>query len=174
MILEELETAKKRGATIYGEICGSGSGFSASGSLEGKAEIALANAMRAALVDAHAEISEVGHIHAHGLATTKADAAEAQAIRSVFKERTGSIPVTAAKSFFGNLGAGSGTVELMASLLSLQNKSLCPTLNYATADPTCPLNISTEANANPGSSFLNLSFTPQGQASAVFVRGWAE
>ena len=85
------------------------------------------------------------------------------------------MPVTAAKSYFGNLGAGSGMIELIASVLALANKRLFPILNYETPDPECPVAAATGSNgrSSPGDSFLNLSVTPQGQASAVLVRSWS-
>ena len=77
-------------------------------------------------------------------------------------------PVAAAKSYFGNLGAGSGVVETIASLLALQSDSLYGTLNYKVPDPKCPVRVSA-AGDSPGQSFLKLSVTPQGQAAALAV-----
>ncbi|MEC8508094.1 MAG: beta-ketoacyl-[acyl-carrier-protein] synthase family protein, partial [Planctomycetota bacterium] len=73
------------------------------------------------------------------------------------------------KSFTGNLGAASGLVEAMSSLLAIRENQLFGTLNYETPDPDCPIRISRECG-NPGDSVLNLSITPQGQASAVIIR----
>jgi 3-oxoacyl-[acyl-carrier-protein] synthase II len=80
------------------------------------------------------------------------------------------LPVTAAKSYFGNLGAGGGMVELIASLLAMQHDLLFPILNYTTPDPECPLAAVRNGDERPGASFINLNVTPQGQASAVMVR----
>jgi 3-oxoacyl-[acyl-carrier-protein] synthase II len=77
--------------------------------------------------------------------------------------------VTAPKSYFGNLGAGSGVVELIASVLALRNGRLPRVLNYATPDSNCPLTVVADDETSPGSSFLNLSVTPQGQAAVLFV-----
>jgi 3-oxoacyl-[acyl-carrier-protein] synthase II len=109
-------------------------------------------------------------VHAHGLATHRCDAEEAQAIRDVFQARRVPVPVTAAKSYFGNLGAGSGAVELIASLLALHHDRLFPILNCDTPDPECPIHAVRERDASPGDSFINVNVTPQGQASAVVVR----
>ena len=76
----------------------------------------------------------------------------------------------AAKSYFGNLGAGSGMVELIASLLSFEHDRLFRTLNYRTPDPLCAINVVADEGVPPGDSFLHLSVTPQGQASAVLIR----
>jgi 3-oxoacyl-[acyl-carrier-protein] synthase II len=169
VVLEELNAAKARGATIYAEIRGLGSANVADKSLRGKCDVALARAMRAALRDAEASLADVGHINAHGLSTTDRDADEARAIREVFGEAAARVPVTAPKSYFGNLGAGSGVVELIASVLSLRENRLPRTLNYATPDPNCALSVVTNDTTTPGRSFLNLSVTPQGQAAVLFV-----
>jgi 3-oxoacyl-[acyl-carrier-protein] synthase II len=173
ILIEELATAKARGATIYGEIVGHGSSHVADTNCVARRDMALANVMRAALRGAEISPGEIGHIHAHGLSTRSCDIDEASAIREVFGESADRIPVTAAKSYFGNLGAGSGMIELIASLLAIANEKLFPILNYETPDPQCQIAaVGSGNNADPGSSFLNLSVTPQGQASAVLVRAF--
>jgi 3-oxoacyl-[acyl-carrier-protein] synthase II len=172
VVLEEHATAHARGATIYAEVIGSGSCQVATPNLVGRRAEALAGAMRATLRDAGVGAEDIGHIQAHGLSTTSGDIAEAEAIRAVCGARAETIPVTAAKSYFGNLGAGSGTVELVAGILALRHRRLFPTLNFDTPDPACPLAVVTSADADPGRTFLNLSVTPQGQASCVLVRRW--
>ena len=79
-------------------------------------------------------------------------------------------PVTAPKSYFGNLGQGSGMVELAVSLLAISRGVVPPTLNYETPDPECPVNVVARDDVAPGDAFIKLSITPQGQASAVAVR----
>ncbi|MCI0491301.1 MAG: beta-ketoacyl-[acyl-carrier-protein] synthase family protein [Planctomycetes bacterium] len=171
VVLEELSSAKSRGATIYAEVVGLGSASVARGAadLRGKCDVAIASAMRAALRDAGRSPADVGHINAHGLSTTDRDAEEARAIREVFGPRTDTLPVTAPKSYFGNLGAGSAVVELIASVLALREGHLPGVLNYETPDPACPLAVVTDDQTPPGRSFLNLSVTPQGQAAVLFV-----
>jgi 3-oxoacyl-[acyl-carrier-protein] synthase II len=167
IVLEELETAKARGATIYAEVVGLGSANVADDKLNGKCDIALERAMRAALRDAGMTPGDVDHINAHGLSTTVRDADEARAIRNVFGERAHNVPVTAPKSYFGNLGAGGGVVELIASVLAIREGRLPRVLNYRTPDPQCPLAVVTSDNAPAGRCFLNLSVTPQGQAAVL-------
>jgi 3-oxoacyl-[acyl-carrier-protein] synthase II len=169
VVLEELESAKTRGATILAEVVGFGSSNVADENLVGKCDVALAQAMRAALRDAKLEPASVGHINAHGLATTDLDAAEARAIREVFGDSATKIPVVALKSYFGNLGAGSGAVELISSVLALRENRLPRTLNYETADPACNLVVTRDEKTPAGRSFLNLSVTPQGQAAVLAV-----
>jgi 3-oxoacyl-[acyl-carrier-protein] synthase II len=113
--------------------------------------------------------ADVGHVNAHGLGTPERDADEARAIGAVFGPRAAEIPVAAAKSNFGNLGAGSGAVELIASVLALRDGRLPRVLNYETPDPACPLAVVADDKTEAGRSFLNLSVTPQGQAAALYV-----
>jgi 3-oxoacyl-[acyl-carrier-protein] synthase II len=169
VVLEELASAKARGATIYAEVIGLGGANVADANLHGKCDVALERAMRAALHDAHCSPGDIGHINAHGLSTTSRDAEEARAIQKVFGALAEQLPVTAPKSNFGNLGAGSAVVELIASLLALREGRLPPVLNYQTPDPLCPLAVVTGDKTPAGRSFLNLSVTPQGQAAVLCV-----
>jgi 3-oxoacyl-[acyl-carrier-protein] synthase II len=171
IVLEELESARARGAKVIAEIVGAGSSSVADPNLVARRDVAVANAIRAALRDANASTDEVGHIHAHGLSTRTADADEARGIREVFGPRTDELPVAASKSYFGNLGAGSGLVELVTSLLAIEHRWLPPVLNYKTPDPECKLLVS-DGKASPGRSFVKVSFTPQGQAAALYLRAF--
>lgn len=130
----------------------------------------MKNVLLALLKNTAMTPDEIGHVHAHGLGTRDGDVEEAWAIREVFGGRARPVPVTAAKSYFGNLGAGSGMVEMILSLLSLGRRQLFSVLNYRTPDPQCPLAIATNGSVLPGANFINLSVTPQGQASAVLIR----
>jgi 3-oxoacyl-[acyl-carrier-protein] synthase II len=168
IVLEEYESAKARGATIYAEVLGLGSANVADEKLRGKCDVALERAMKSALRDANKAPGDVGHINAHGLSTTDRDADEARAIRAVFGDTAEAVPVTALKSYFGNLGAGSGVVELIASVLALREGKLPQVLNYETPDPACPVRVAQNGTAS-GRSFLNLSVTPQGQAAVLYV-----
>ena len=170
VVLEEKGRAELRGAKIYGEIAGYGSSFVAERQGTGHCTQAVVQAIRMALRTADMTPDDVGHVHAHGLSTQRADAAEAQAIHFVFSDCSRRVPVVAAKSHFGNLGAGSGMVEIIASMAAIQRGRLFPVLNYQTPDPDCPVAVVTGKDAgDPGTSVLNINFTPQGQASAVLV-----
>ncbi len=174
VVLEELSSATARGATLYAEITGLGSANVADASLRGRCDIALARAMRAALRDSGKSPADIGHLNAHGLSTIDRDADEARAIREVFGDRSDTLPVIALKSYFGNLGAGSGVVELIASVLALRDGRLPRVLNYQTPDPSCALAVVTDENAPAGRSFLNLNVTPQGQAAVLCCERFAE
>lgn len=173
LVVEELSAAQARGATIYGEVVGAATSSAAGRHLVAQRDRAMVNALQATLRAAGAKPDDVGHLHAHGLSTRTSDIEESRAIQEVFGARSTALPVTAAKSYFGNLGAGSGMVELVASLLAMQHNHLFPILNYKTPDAECPIAAVRNGDANPGQSFINLSVTPQGQASAAMVRRFA-
>jgi 3-oxoacyl-[acyl-carrier-protein] synthase II len=167
LILETLDHARGRGATILGEVVGYGCstvGPTAGGDFQRRA---LVNALRGALRGV--EPGSVGSIHAHGVGTRPGDAQEARALEEVFGSADRSPPVVAAKSFFGNLGAGGGMVEVVISLLALQQGVLFPTLNYRTPDPECALRMVTDGETAAGESFISVNVTPQGQATAIRI-----
>jgi len=172
LVVDLLETAQSRKAPILGEIVGCGASAVMDRDLVPQPGQALENAMRQALTEAGMTPDEVGHVHAHGLGTRQGDADEAKAIDAIFGQRSTPIPVIAAKSYFGNLGAGAGTHEIIASLLAIKHGRLFPILNYTTPDPECPIAAVTNNNTPPGNSFLNLNYTPQGQASAILIRAF--
>ena len=112
--------------------------------------------------------ADVGHVNAHGASTRHDDQIEAQAIRAVL----GDTPVTAPKSCFGNLGAGSGAVEMVASVLACRNGLVPPTRNYQVPDPDCPIHV---VHGRPlevkQPTALVLNHTPHGQAMSVVLAG---
>ena len=168
LILEERDHALKRGARIYGEILGFGSGCDArpGGGLDDEGtgtEIAI----RAALKDAGVEPSEIGHVHAHGASTIASDAAEANALGRVFGRST---PITAIKGAIGNAVSGTGAIELIASLMGV-NHGLIPAMINCD-EPAFDLDFvrgKPRPTANP--LFLTNNLTRHGQASAMVVRG---
>lgn len=172
VVLETAERAQERGATIYGEVIARASSTVASPSGVADRRTALQNVLRKLMADAEASPAEIGHIHAHGISTHSGDAEEAQAIASILGHGREGRPVTAAKSYFGNLGAGSGAVELIASLMALRHGHLFAVLNYERPDPECPIHVAVSPETPAGNSFINLSVTPQGQAAALAVRSF--
>jgi 3-oxoacyl-[acyl-carrier-protein] synthase II len=170
IVLEELRSAEVRGATILGEVLGYGSSAVMDRAGKGDTRQALENVILQTLGKAGVSPADVGHIHAHGLSTRYDDAQEAAAIHAVFGTDGQNVPVTAAKSYIGNLGAAGGMVELIASLMAMQHGALFPILNFETPDPACPIRAAQGVGLSPGNCVLNLSVTPQGQASAVLVR----
>jgi 3-oxoacyl-[acyl-carrier-protein] synthase II len=170
VVIEELAHAQARGATIYAEIAAAASRAAAAPRLIARRKVSLANVLRALLHDSGLQPQEVDHLHAHGLSTRSCDAEEAQAIAEAFGPRARTLPVVAAKSYFGNLGAGSGMVELIASLLAMRAGPLFPTLNYETPDADCPVHVVRDHSTPAGQRFINLNVTPQGQASGLLVQ----
>jgi len=167
-VVEELEHARRRGARIYAEIVGFGAAFDPTLTGDG-----LARAVRAALDDAGIGPDEVDHINAHGLATPDSDAWEARCLQEVFGNCSPPVPVFAAKSYIGNLGAGGSTVELAASLLAMSNGRVPPTLNYEQPDPDCPITVLAGAPRPVTRPYVvKVSFTQMGQCGAAVVRQW--
>jgi 3-oxoacyl-[acyl-carrier-protein] synthase II len=140
VILEELESAQKRGAKIYGEVLGYGLNSDAyhitAPDPEGKG---AASCMRLALEDAGISPDQVDYINAHGTSTELNDLSETRAIKSVFGERAHNVPISANKSMMGHLWAGAGVIEAIASLLTINEGLIPPTINYETPDPECDL-----------------------------------
>jgi 3-oxoacyl-[acyl-carrier-protein] synthase II len=167
MIFESLSHAQERGANILGEVVGYGSSAVGPGAGDNFLKIAFANVLRGALRDA--DPKSVGHIHAHGLGTQECDQQEAAAIEEVFGKPDQQPPVTTAKGSIGNLGAGGGMVEMVASLQALGD-SLFPIRNLQQLDDRCPINACTDADTPAGDEFINVNITPQGQASAMRIR----
>ncbi len=171
IILEEYEHAKKRGAKIYGEVLGCASACDAygPGGLDpegGGTEVAI----RAALKDAGLEPSQVGHVNAHGSATQICDLAEARAFERVFGPE--GVPVTALKGYMGNMGASCGAVELICSLIGVNQGMVPPAVHCDELDPRCRVDLVRGAprpTDNP--IFVNTNLTRYGQAAAVVVRG---
>jgi 3-oxoacyl-[acyl-carrier-protein] synthase II len=172
VVLEELASANARGAAIFAEVLGGGSSSVAGRNRVARRGQAMKNALLAALEQTGVSPDQIGYLHAHGLSTRTGDVEEAWAINRAFSDRDRPLPVTAAKSYFGNLGSGSGMVELVASAMALDRGQLFPILNYEEPDPDCPIAAVTNGGTPPGGSFVKLNVTPQGQASALVVRAF--
>jgi 3-oxoacyl-[acyl-carrier-protein] synthase II len=160
VILEELESARKRGARIYGEVLGYGLNSDAyhitAPDPEGKG---AASCMRLALADAGISPDRVDYINAHGTSTELNDLSETRAIKSVFGERSHKIPVSANKSMMGHMWAGAGVTEAIASLLTIRDGIIPPTINYETPDPECDLDyVPNEARKAEVNIVLSNSF----------------
>lgn len=170
LVFESLEHATARGANILAEVVGYGSSAVGGAAHEHYQRLAIANALRSALGDT--DPKSIGHLHAHGLSTVEGDQQEALAIEDVFGEADGQPPVTTAKGHFGNLGAGSGMVEMVASVLALGG-DLFPIRNLQNLDADCPINACVDSGVSAGDSFITMNVTPQGQASAIRIQSLA-
>lgn len=138
VILEEMESAKKRGANIYAEVIGSGMSGDAhhitAPSLDGPVRC-----MSAALKDAKINPEDVDYINAHGTSTQLNDANETKAIKEVFGDNSYKIPVSSTKSMTGHMLGAAGGVEAAICALSLKNGVIPPTVNLKNPDPECDL-----------------------------------
>ncbi len=160
VILETEEHARKRNARIYAELAGYGVTDDAyhitSPSPEGKSQ---AKAVVMALNDAKVNREDVNYINAHGTSTPINDRAETQVIKNVFGTRATSIPISSTKSMTGHLLGAAGGVELIASVLCMQNKTAHPTINYETPDPECDLDyVPNHARDQEITCFVSNSF----------------
>ncbi|MDI3257188.1 MAG: beta-ketoacyl-ACP synthase II [Kyrpidia sp.] len=140
LILEEWEHARRRGARIYGEVIGygmSGDAFHVTQpSPEGEG---AARAMAAALRDAGLRPEDVDYINAHGTGTDLNDKFETLAVKRVFGEHAHRVPISSIKSMTGHMLGAAGAVEAIATLLTLREGKIPPTINYETPDPDCDL-----------------------------------
>ena len=160
LILEELEHAKKRGATILAEILGYG--MSADGNHmtapdpEGRG---AARAMQCAIRDAKINPNDIDYVNAHGTSTPLGDKAETFAIKTVFGDHVRKVAVSSIKSQMGHLLGASGGVELVACVLALQNQVAPPTINLDNPDEGCDLDyVPHEARQMPIRRILKNSF----------------
>jgi 3-oxoacyl-[acyl-carrier-protein] synthase II len=170
LVLEGLDSAQARGAPILAELLDYGSSTVMTRSGVGNLRQAVQNVLSQALRGSGLAPDDIGHVHAHGVATRRGDAEEAAGIRDVFQDRKPSVPVVTVKSHFGNVGAACGMLEVMASLLAMQHECLFPVLNYETPDPECPIAVVRSNDQPAGNTFVNVNVTPQGQSSSLVIR----
>ena len=140
LVLEKLEHAVERGATILAEVLGYGSTNDAYHITQPAEEGAGAQAcMREALADANIEVNDVSYINAHGTSTPLNDKNETAAIKNVFGEQAYNVPVSSTKSMIGHMLGASGAIEALFCVKTLTEQILPPTINYETPDPDCDL-----------------------------------
>lgn len=168
-VLEDLDHARQRGARIIAEVVGFGAAFDRQ--LTGRG---LVRAIHAALGEAGIGPGDLDHINAQGYSDVELDAFEARGLREAFAGQTEGLPVLAVKSYFGNLGSGSASTELAASLLALTHGTRPATLNHERPDPNCPLRVDRQAQAVTRPHVLKIAFTELGQCAAAVVRKWSD
>ena len=141
LILEELETAKKRDAKIYAELIGIGVSADAhhitAPDPEGRGAIL---AMQMALKTSSLQATDIDYVNMHGTATPLGDIAETKAIKKVFGDHSYKMNVSSTKSMTGHLLGATGAVEAIASILASINDTAPPTINFKNPDPECDLN----------------------------------
>jgi 3-oxoacyl-[acyl-carrier-protein] synthase II len=129
----------------------------------------LWRAARAALDEAGIGPEALDHVNAHGVSTPEGDIAEAAGLNAL-QGPGPPIRLFASRSYFGDLGAGAGVVELAASLLALRSGILPATLNYEDADPACPVVVTRTNSEITGPHFLKVSCNEMGQCAAAVFR----
>ena len=151
VILEELESARRRGAEIYAELVGYGSNIDGFHVTAPDWE-SQARCIRLALDDAGIMPGDVDYVNAHGTSTVLNDAAETKAIKAALGEHSEKVAVSSTKSMTGHILAAAGAVEAIASVLTIKEGIIPPTINYETPDPECDLdyvpNVARKAEVN--------------------------
>ncbi|HZU34425.1 MAG TPA: beta-ketoacyl-[acyl-carrier-protein] synthase family protein [Gemmataceae bacterium] len=175
LVLEELERARRRGATIYAEVLGMGSSFDAYMVTKPDPEArGAARAIEWALREARVDADDVDYINAHGTSTRLNDLMETVAVKRVFGEGARKLPLSSIKSMVGHLIGAAGAVEAVASALTLHEGVLPPTINQTTPDPECDLDyVPNQAREMPVATVLSTSFGFGGQNAALVMRRYA-
>ena len=140
LLLEDMESAERRGAEIYAEVLGYGASNDAHHMAQPEPEaVGVAAMMRTALERAGVEPERVGYINAHGTSTPLGDAAETKAIKDVFGDHARRLAVSSTKSMMGHTFGAAGAIEAIMCALALRDRKLPPTINYREPDPDCDL-----------------------------------
>jgi len=169
LILETLERAYNRSAKIYAEVLGMSSSSDAFHVAipepEGRGPT---NAMKWALHDAHINPDQIGYVNAHGTSTQANDAIETRAIKAVMGDPAYKTAISSTKSMMGHLLGGAGAVEGMATVMTLCEQIVHPTINYETPDPECDLDyVPNEARDISVQYAISNSFGLGGQNACV-------
>ena len=176
LILEELEHALRRGAPIYAEVTGYGVSSDAFHQVQPDDEgDGAARAMAWALAEAKVKPEEVDYINAHGTSTPLNDAAETMAIKRVFGDAAYRVPISSTKSMIGHAMGGSGAVEAVAAIKSIETGIIHPTVNYENPDPNCDLDyVPNTARQKDVDVVLSNSFGFGGQNACLVLRKYVE
>lgn len=174
IILEELEHAKKRGATIYAEIVGGGATADAHHITAPHPEgLGARNVMLNALQDAKMNTGEVDYINVHGTSTPLGDIAEVKAIQQVFGDHAYNLNISSTKSMTGHLLGAAGAIEAIAGILAIKHDFIPPTINHFTDDPELDnkLNFTfNEAQEKIVNAILSNTFGFGGHNSSVLIK----
>ena len=175
LVIETESHAKKRGATILAELAGYGStddAFHITQPSEGG--IGALKAMQKAINDANLNLDDIDYINAHGTSTPFNDKNESAAISKLFQDHSNRIKVSSTKSMTGHLLGAAGGIEAVASVKTIMEQTLPPTINYDTPDPECMLdyvpNIAQECKVN---ALLSNTFGFGGHNAVICIRKYS-
>jgi 3-oxoacyl-[acyl-carrier-protein] synthase II len=165
-VLESRRHAEARRARIVARMLAWASTCEAAASNGGPRGIGLRRAIRLALARSGLSPCDLGHVNAHGVSTVRDDRIEAHALGDTLP----TVPVTALKSYFGNLGAAGAAMEVAGSVLSFSHAQVPATLNYEQPDPECPI-VVIHGGPMPcrASAALSVTWLPIGQAAAIVL-----
>ena len=172
LVLETYEHARARNANILAEFAGAGWSFDAYNETA-PFDQTQAVAMRAAIDDAGLDTDEIEYINAHGTSTQLNDVTETRAIKMVFGDRAARIPISSNKSNIGHLACAAGSVEAVATVLTILNGFIPPTIAYRTPDPECDLDyVPNVARKQAANACLSNSFGMGGQNCCLVLKRW--
>lgn len=176
LILEDLEKAKARGATIYGEVIGYGSSSDAHHITAPEPEGNGASlCMKNAINDAGISPDKIGYINAHGTSTPLGDIAETKAIKKTFGDHAYNLNVSSTKSMVGHLLGAAGGIESIFCVMALHDGVIPPTINLEDQDPECDLNYTpNKAEKKQVDYALNNSFGFGGTNSSLIFKRYSE
>lgn len=172
VIIESLESAQRRGATILGEIVGYG--FSSNGAhISNPTVEGPVRALERSIIESGVKVSEIDYINAHATSTPAGDASEAKAIGQVFG--AAKTPVSSTKSMTGHECWMAGASEIVYSLLMMQHSFIAPNINFETPDEdSAQLNIATKTLEKNIDIFLSNSFGFGGTNSSLIIKKWKQ
>ena len=175
LILESLEHAQKRNASILAEIVGYGmSGDAYHITQPEENGDGAYRVMKAAIKDAKLSTDDIGYVNAHGTSTPLGDVIETRALKRVFGERAKRVPVSSTKSMTGHLLGGAGGLEAGISVLALRDQILPPTINLEHPDPECDLDyVPNHARKASVEYALSNSFGFGGTNAALIFKRWS-
>jgi 3-oxoacyl-[acyl-carrier-protein] synthase II len=170
-ILERLENALARGAKIYAEILGYAANSDAFHfAAPDPQAVGATRVMKRALMNAGVSIDQVDYINAHGTSTPLNDATETLAVKNVFGERAYKIPISSTKSMVGHSMGAAGAFEAAATIMTVREQRIHPTVNYETPDPACDLDyVPNRSRAAKVEIALSNSFGLGGQNASLVI-----
>jgi 3-oxoacyl-(acyl-carrier-protein) synthase len=170
ILIESLSHARHRGAPILAEFLGGWLNNNAHHmTAPAKAGAGSAEVMQGALRDGGVSPDRIDHVNAHGTGTKHNDVTETQAVAAVFGDRARRIPITANKSVIGHMMGAAGSVESIASVLSLRDQVVPPTIHYETPDPDCNLDYVVNAKRDAAMSVVLSNSAGIGGCNAAVV-----